>query len=344
MDPLVSYWRKIRAGSLINKPGDVLNMTTNHLIGLKVASLFTGAGGLDLGLINAGQNVIWANDNDMDSVLTYKKNIGAHIVESNIEDVDISAIPDHDLLVGGFPCQGFSRANINRIERDNRNSLYIYVVKILLKKQPPFFLLENVAGIKSLNGGDDFKNILKALEDSGYTVKHKILNAADYGVPQNRRRIILTGVRNDLNDGYEYRYPSPTHAKERTKDLEKWIPIGRALSGIPEPDALQGAKSPPNHIHSAYKVVPKDFTGHRLTDPEKPSPTILARGNAKGGVCAIPHPNGSRRLTVRESALVQTFPLDFTFDGKLGSMYRQVGNAVPVKLAELLGKGFFEVK
>jgi DNA (cytosine-5)-methyltransferase 1 len=93
-----------------------------------------------------------------------------------------------------------------------------------------------------------------------------------------------------------------------------------------------------NHVYSSYKVEFRNFTGHRQTDPDKPSPTILARGNGKGGVCAIPHYNGKRRLTIRESATIQTFPEDFEFVGQMNSCYRQIGNAVPVKFASLLGK------
>ena len=95
-----------------------------------------------------------------------------------------------------------------------------------------------------------------------------------------------------------------------------------------------------NHIYSVYKVAYRNFTGHRRTDSEKPSPTILARGNGKGGVCAIPHYNGLRRLTIRESASIQTFPEDYFFCGAMGSCYRQVGNAVPVRFAKLLGEEF----
>ncbi|MDA8000911.1 MAG: DNA cytosine methyltransferase [Alphaproteobacteria bacterium] len=303
---------------------------------LRIASLFAGAGGLDLGFIAAGHKVVWANDFDKDACDTYGSNIGQHITWSDIADVKVGEIPDYDILIGGFPCQGFSRANVHRVQNDVRNSLYLHVISILMATKPKFFLLENVRGIKALNGGKDFSEILLALGESGYDVNHQVLNAADYGVPQNRIRVIITGVRKDLAKKYQYVYPPPTHSRDGG-ELPKWISISEALSRIGEPDDDTGL---PNHVFSRYKVTDRDFTGHRRTDPHKPSPTILARGNGGGGVCAIQHPKNHRRLSVRESATIQTFPLSFVFSGGLMSMYRQVGNAVPVKLAECIAAGF----
>jgi len=308
---------------------------------LKIASLFTGAGGLDLGLINASHDIVFSNDIDVDSVETYKQNISKNIVLGDVKDVDPADIPNHDLLVAGLPCQGFSRANTHRVAVDERNSLYLQFVRILRSTLPPFFMIENVRGIAGLNGGGVFEEILSALRSSGpngYIVQHRLINAADYGVPQTRIRMIIVGVRGDLSSRWRYRFPPSTHSKQpEMTDLRPWITISEALDGLPEPG---GPGSPVNHIGSQYKVVNRDYTGHRVTNPNKPSPTILARGNGGGGVCAIPHPNNNRRLTVRESALIQTFPLNFSFAGKLMSSYRQVGNAVPVKLGERLGSGF----
>jgi DNA (cytosine-5)-methyltransferase 1 len=138
-----------------------------------------------------------------------------------------------------------------------------------------------------------------------------------------------------------FTFPEPTHAKKKGLNgvvLREWLSIAKALRDIPEPEA-NGFDSP-NHYGSKYKVTNRDFTGHRTTDPDKPSPTILARGNGKGGVCALQHPNNHRRLTIRESATIQTFPLEFGFYGSMNSCYRQVGNAVPVLFAQQLGKGF----
>ena len=126
---------------------------------MKIVSLFSGCGGLDLGLINAGHKIIWANDIDADSVATYTRNISPHIVHSPIEDVESSTIPDCEVVIGGFPCQGFSQANRLRFEEDERNRLYLEFLRVIKDKQPAYFLAENVRGILSLAGGEAIKKI-----------------------------------------------------------------------------------------------------------------------------------------------------------------------------------------
>jgi DNA (cytosine-5)-methyltransferase 1 len=307
---------------------------------VKVISLFSGAGGLDLGLIQAGHTVIWANDNDRDSCETYMANIGNHVVCKDISSVRLSEIPRGDVVVGGFPCQGFSMANLLRTVSDERNKLYRHFLRIVRDKQPRYFLAENVRGILSLDGGRVIGRIVSDFAKGGYRVAYKCFNAADYGVSQTRFRVVIAGTRKDLPAEQEFVFPKPTHAKPSsgtglvTEGLRPWVTISEALRGIPEPGYGAGL---PNHICSRYKVTNRNFTGHRKTDPGKPSPTILARGNGKGGVCAIQHPQNHRRLSVRESAIIQTFPLEFEFAGAMNSCYRQVGNAVPVLFARHLG-------
>lgn len=301
---------------------------------MKIVSLFAGAGGLDLGLIQAGHKVIWANDNDSDSCLTYEKNIGKHVICKNIEEVEIESIPECDVVVGGFPCQGFSLANRRREPEDSRNVLYKYFYKIIRAKQPKYFLAENVRGLLSLGNGEIIKQIVSDFEKAGYLVDYKLFNTANFGVPQTRMRVIIAGTRKDLNTN-KFEFPEELIKKE------DWISVGKALKDIPEPNGVEVLK---NHVYSKYKVTNRNFTGHRMTDPDKPSPTILARGNGKGGVCAIQHPNNHRRMSVRESAIVQTFPLDFEFVGSMSSMYRQIGNAVPVLFAKELGKKLKELE
>ena len=302
---------------------------------MRVVSLFSGAGGLDLGFIKAGHEVVWANDFDADAVATYKKNIGEHIVLGDIKDIDADTIPDCDIIIGGFPCQGFSVANTKRNALDERNQLYKEFVRILEAKKPKYFLAENVKGILSLEKGAVIAAIVDDFEAKGYRVVYKLLNAADYGVPQTRQRVIIVGVRDDLDVDFEY--PKPTNSKDGEDGLPKWISVSQAIGHYPDPDEPNDV---PNHVYSKYKVSVRNFTGHRLTDPNKPSPTILARGNGGGGVCAIPHYNNLRRMTIRESAEVQSFPESYEFIGKLNSCYRQIGNAVPVKLAYEIARMF----
>lgn len=305
---------------------------------MKIVSLFSGAGGLDLGLIQAGHDIIWANDFDRDAVATYRQNIGNEIVLGDIGEIPSSVIPDCDVVVGGFPCQGFSQANLLRFAEDDRNRLYLEFLRVVRDKQPLYFLAENVRGILSLDGGKAIKKIEEDFAAAGYRVSKKLFNVADYGVPQLRKRVIIAGTRADLPESLDYDFPSATHAapgKARNIGLAPWVTIAEALSHIPDPNAEHDLK---NHVFSLYKVTNRNFTGHRRTDPDKPSPTILARGNGKGGVCAIQHPENHRRMSIREQAAIQTFPDNFDFSGRLNSAYRQVGNAVPVLFGRHLGK------
>lgn len=302
---------------------------------MKIISLFSGAGGLDLGLIQSGHDIVWANDIDKDAVETYMKNIGSNIIHRDIAEIDADSISDAEVVVGGFPCQGFSQANLKRCKDDCRNKLYIHFLRIVKNKRPLYFLAENVRGILSLDKGNAMRQIVDDFSSAGYRVYYKLFNMADYGVPQTRQRVIIAGVRHDLPEELDYKFPEPTHynpTKKKQKNLLPWITITEALQNIPE-----SGNGLLNNDFSKYKLTNRNFTGHRRTDPDKPSPTILARGNGGGGVCAIPHPQNHRRMSVRECATIQTFPLEMEFIGGLNSCYRQVGNAVPVHFAKHIG-------
>lgn len=302
---------------------------------MKVVSLFSGAGGLDLGFKLAGHEIVWANDLYEDAVATYRKNIGNHILCEDISKIDASTIPDCDIMIGGFPCQGFSVANMKRHTGDARNELYKQYIRILSDKKPKYFLAENVKGILSLGGGAVFRMILSDFSALGYHVQYKVLNAADYGVPQTRMRVIIVGVRNDVN--WAFSYPEPTHCSDGGLGRKTWYSVGEALAPLPDPDSENDVL---NHHYSKYKLNFNGYIGHRRLDPKKPAPTVTARGDNKGGVVILPHPNGLRRMTCRELACVQSFPLDFEFCGTGSSIYRQIGNAVPPLLAKAIAQCF----
>ncbi len=306
---------------------------------MKVVSLFSGAGGLDLGFIMAGHEIIWANDLYEDAVRTYEKNIGNHIVLKDIHDIPSEDIPECDIVIGGFPCQGFSVANTKRHVGDERNELYKQLIRVIKCKHPKFFLAENVKGLTNLAKGEVFKMILSDFEELGYRVKYKILNAADYGVPQTRLRVIIIGVRNDIDWNYEF--PQPTNSKNGTDGLPAWVSVSDALSCLPDPDKPNDT---PNHTYSKYKLNINGYIGHRLLDPTKPAPTVTARGDNRGGVVILPHPNGKRRMSCRELASVQSFPVDYEFMGNNSSIYRQIGNAVPPLLGCAVAKVFNDYK
>ena len=306
---------------------------------MKVVSMFSGAGGLGLGFIMAGHDIIWANDLYEDAVNTYRKNIGDHIILADIQEIDAKDIPDCDIVIGGFPCQGFSVANWKRHIDDERNVLYKQLIRVIKEKQPKFFLAENVKGLTNMEHGEVFKLVLEDFSSLGYRVKWKILNAADYGVPQIRQRVIITGVRSDID--FEYNYPQPTHDKDGKHGLLKWVSAGEDLKEIPDPDQPNPLK---NHEYSKYKLQFSNYIGHRRIDPDKPAPTVTARGDDKGGVVILPHPNGERRMSCRELATIQSFPLDFEFCGNRSSIYRQIGNAVPPKMVFAIANVFNEYK
>lgn len=302
---------------------------------MKVVSLFSGAGGLDLGFTQAGHQVIWANDLFEDAVSTYRLNQGDHIVLQNIYDISSDVIPDADIVIGGFPCQGFSVANTGRHEDDERNKLYLEMVRVLRDKRPPYFLAENVKGILSLGKGQVFQNILGDFRSLGYDVQYRLMNAADYGVPQKRSRVIIIGVSHDLHQ--KYVYPEPTHAEHPNMFCRQWVSVAEAFADIPDPDTPNNL---PNHVYSRYKLNFNGYLGHRPINPHAPAPTVTARGDDRGGVVILPHPNGQRRMTCRELATIQSFPLDYKFVGGISSVCRQIGNAVPPRLAQAVAKQF----
>lgn len=306
---------------------------------MKVVSLFSGAGGLDLGFKMAGHKIVWANDNFKDAAETYRKNLGKHIVCDDIYNIDVRAIPDCDIVIGGFPCQGFSIANMKRHADDSRNELYKMLIKVIKAKKPKFFLAENVKGILSLEHGEVIKMILQDFEDLGYKVQKKVLNAADYGVPQLRNRVIIVGVRKDVDFNYEY--PKQTHSETGENGLKKWVTVGEAMKNIPDPDEPNDVL---NHTYSQFKLKFNGYLGNRKINPDKPAPTVTARGDDKGGVVVLHHPNNKRRMTCRELAAVQSFPLDFEFCGNRSSIYRQIGNAVPPLLGKAVAKQFNRYK
>lgn len=302
---------------------------------MKVVSLFSGAGGLDLGFVQAGHEIIWANDLYSDAVETYRHNIGTHITCADIKNIDSEDIPDCDIIIGGFPCQGFSVANMGRTVEDQRNSLYKEMIRIISAKRPKFFVAENVKGILSLAKGKVFEMILSDFKGLNYNVAYKLLNAADYGVPQKRERVIVVGVRNDIN--FDFHFPETTNNENGTDGKKRWVSVSDALKDLPDPDMPNNV---PNHVYSKFKLKFNGYLGNRKIDPDKPAPTVTARGDDKGGVVVLHHPSNSRRMTCRELATIQGFPLDYVFSGNKSSIYRQIGNAVPVPLAKAIAMQF----
>jgi len=303
---------------------------------VKVISLFSGCGGLDLGFKKAGFEIVWANDFDKEATQSYKENIGGHVVHKSIYDIDTNDIPDADILIGGFPCLGFTVAKGKDRKLDcDYNQLFQEYARVLKAKQPKYFIVENVTGIKS---GKEFNNffhnvILETFKKAGlkgeYKVKYETLIASDYGVPQNRKRIIIFGTRSDIEK--EPNYPTfKIHAKITLKD---------AIFDLPREYDI----SIPNHKGNSHKVKINGYVGNRQLDWNKPAPTITGRGSRSGGAVIHPHPDGHRRLTIRVCGMIQSFPDDFYFIGSNGACFAQIGNAVPPIMSFFIANEFREL-
>ncbi len=421
---------------------------------LKVVSLFSGAGGMDLGFINAGFEIIWANDFFQEAVDSYRKNIGKHMIHGDITKIKSEDIPDGaDVIIGGFPCQGFSVANTRRSMEDKRNFLYKEMLRIIKDKKPKFFVAENVKGILSIENGKVFEMIKSDFESLGYDVEPRVLNAAEYGVAQARERVVIIGNRLGIENpfptkthylpGFEDKELLPAFTAEQAigflsnikisnkpktikiEDLKKHI----KATGIKDEDGFfeilgvdKNCKeiTITNHIASEnvadtfwgreYEVNQHDIcdylrfwrdkagwttkkvdehfgysytAGHwfrkdnnsgsipspedwwelkkifgfddkydkavttlvekeikfeqslRITNWDRPSDTITATSPEI-------HVNKKRRLSARECAILQSFPVTYEFTGSLNKMYTQIGNAVPVKLATKIALGIYQ--
>lgn len=293
----------------------------------RVVSLFCGAGGLDLGFDQAGFKTIWANDINKDACETHKQWSHAEVVCGDIKDIDINSIPNCDVVIGGFPCQGFSLAGPRKID-DKRNILYKFFVNVVEAKKPKAFVAENVKGILTLGGGEIIKAIIADFASRGYKVKAKLLNASDYGVPQDRLRVILVGIRNDIQK--EWMYPEPFKYKVTLRD---------AIGNMPEPKPSEVCDAPySSRFMSRNRRRNWDeqsFTIPAMAKqcPLHPSSPLMSKLQQDHWVFGI---GTTRRLSWREAAAIQTFPKNLEFQGNLTSIYQQIGNAVPVKLAEVL--------
>ncbi len=322
---------------------------------MKVVSLFSGCGGLDLGLFNSGHKIVYASDIDKDCCNTYELNFKHTCHHEDVKNLDTSKLPEYDLLVGGFPCQGFSMANQYRHEKDSRNELYLQIVRILEETNPKFFLAENVQGILSLGKGEVVKMIQKEFENvgvkkgkKGYYVKRVLLNAADYGVPQNRKRVLFLGISkefsSDIVDKMFLKFPpTKTHSNKEEEGLIKHKSLRESIGDLPEPNSKKSLLIP-NHIGTNHKVKINGYMGNRKLDWSKPGPTMVGRGGGTGGPVIAVHPNLKRRFTVRETARIQSFPDNFIFTGSLSSQFRQIGNAVAVDFAFSIGKSLKEIE
>jgi DNA (cytosine-5)-methyltransferase 1 len=295
---------------------------------------------MDLGFIKQGFEIVWANDFEKAACDTYRKNIGEHIHHGDITKVQIHEIPDCDGVIGGSPCQGFSNANRQTNFLDNpKNFLVREFIRVVKGKNPKFFVLENVPKLITAGDGMFLEEIKQELDE--YHIEVKILNAADYGAAQKRKRAILIGCKDGI-----ILHPEPTHLVHRT--------VGECFEGLQ--DDIPNQKDITKSKELAYKrmkyipqggnwkYVPKELWSeswgdsthsniHRRLHLNEPSTTLANFRKAY-----ITHPTEDRILSVREAARIQGFPDDFVFDGTLSEKQQMVANAVPVELSEAIAK------
>lgn len=347
---------------------------------LNVLSLFCGAGGLDLGFELAGLeavvgmeesknafknkekfnlirdksifHTVYANDMFTEALESFKENMPKHIHLHKKDIRKVKEFPSANIVIGGFPCPGFSEAG-PRLLDDERNFLYIHFIRCLIQVQPEVFVAENVKGMMTLGGGEVFKQIIEDFSAAGYNVEAKLLNSRDYGVPQIRERVIIVGVRNDID--FKYSFPDPTHGIN-SNNLKPFLTLQDAIWDLRD--------NPGPYFTGSYSTI--YMSRNRKKSWNDQSFTIQASGRQ-----APIHPDGlpmkkietnkwifpdgeenNRRLSIEEIKRIQTFPDWFHFskgsnknmseNGKLDKVYKQIGNAVPVLLAQAIAKPIAE--
>jgi DNA (cytosine-5)-methyltransferase 1 len=321
---------------------------------MKIVSFFAGAGGLDLGFKKAGFDVIWANEYDKEIWETYEKNHTDTILDRrSIVNIPANEIPNCDGIIGGPPCQSWSEAGAARGIKDKRGQLFYDFIRILEKKQPKFFLAENVSGMLISKHTEALEGIKEMFKNTGvgYELSFQMLNSCNYNVPQDRKRVFFIGIRKDL--GFKYQFPTETFPKINLESA-----IGDLKEGVLAAQEYNNTNGDickiPNHEYMIGGFSSIFMSRNRVRAWDEQSFTIQA-----GGRQAPIHPQAPkmkfieqnkrvfvpgkehlyRRLSVRECARIQTFPDDFIFHyKKIAAGYKMIGNAVPVNMAKFLAE------
>ena len=330
----------------------------------KLGELFCGPGGIALGALmsefkdESGHYHItptWASDYDKETCETFARNIHGQtlaevadsVIHNDVRKLDIAELPKCDGFAFGFPCNDFSIVGESKGLDGTFGPLYSYGVKYLREHQPQWFIAENVGGLSSSNGGKAFELILNDLRDSGYNLTANLYKFEDYGIPQARHRLIIVGLRNDLN--LTFTVPAPTHKDNHVTSFDaiSYPPITskshnhdfttqsktvvERLKHI-KPGDNAWSEDIPQHLRLNVKGAKLSNIYKRL-DPKKPSYTVTGSG---GGGTSMYHWEAHRALTNRERARLQTFPDDFVFYGGRGSVRKQIGMAVPPMGAKII--------
>ena len=329
---------------------------TNNSVKFTLGEFFCGPGGIALGAIKSGKSTSgdgisysvspsWATDYDNDTCQTYSTNIHGSIghkgvIHSDVRELDISKLDECDGFAFGFPCNDFSIVGETKGLQGNFGPLYRYGIEYLDTHQPLWFVAENVSGLSSAKDGEGFSNNLDAMTDAGYSITPHLYKFEEYGVPQTRHRIIIVGIRQDIDVCFNV--PAPTHNNNYMtsgdaltkpvikKDADNHIFTKQSRKVVERlkyiaPGENAWSKSIPEHLRLNVKGA-KLSNIYKRIDPNKPSYTVTGSG---GGGTHMYHWKEHRALTNRERARLQTFPDDFIFIGGKESVRKQIGMAVP---------------
>lgn len=301
---------------------------------LKVASLFCGCGGTDVGLLGGfdflgkkydtnNMEIVYANDIDDNACNIFEENFGIKPDNRDIREVKSEEIPDFDILTGGFPCQSFSivAQNPKRLGvKDERGKLFFEMCRILREKQPKCFIAENVKGLLTANKRSAFPLIMEEFEKSGYDVTYSILNAAEYGVPQKRERVIIVGFRKDL--GIKFSFPDIA-----LKEEDLYEPLSSVIENTVDEKYFFSERAVAGMMRNR-----ESMNKGRAQDVSKPCNTVgahLAKVSLNSTDPVLMIGERYRRFTPREVARIQSFPEDFKLVGSETAQYRALGNAIP---------------
>jgi len=310
-----------------------MTKSLNNKNAIKIIDLFAGIGGIRLGFQNVTTRPIecvFSSEWNRYSVQTYQANHGLEVVHGDITKVDEKDVPHHDILLAGFPCQPFSQAGLKKGFEDTRGTLFFDIARILKEKQPKAFLLENVKQLRGHDKGKTLEIILKTLNQIGYKNTHyALLKARDFGLPQNRERLYIVGF---LDDEIEYKFPEPTQVETK---------VGHILDDYVAEKYTISDKLWEGHQRRKEnnKKNGKGF-GYRIFDKNSEyTSTISARYYKDGSEILISQKGKNpRKLTPREAAKLQGFPVDFKIPVSDTQAYQQFGNSVPVTVIEAIAK------
>lgn len=342
----------------LDKFTDVQNIVPNRAYTL--VETFAGAGGLSLGLENAGFDSVADIELDPTACATLRINRPTwNVIEGDINAIAQMGIRNHeqfnfegelDVLSGGYPCQSFSYAGLRHGLDDTRGTLFYPYSQLLVQLQPKMFIAENVKGLVNHDDGRTLETMIQIFEESGYHVAWNILNAWDYSVAQKRERIVIIGIRNDLFEQQieSFKFPQVHDYRPVLGDILRDVPVSEGAMYPQSKREILDLVPPggcwvdlPDDVARSYMGASYNSGGGRRgmarrlawTEPSLTLTTSPAQKQTER--C---HPDETRPFTVREYARIQSFPDDWQFVGSLNNQYKQIGNAVPVNLAEAIGK------